>query len=340
MPVFEAGHGLLLIGLYEEAGRCFDHIAQTFPSREILNNAGVARVQEALTLFPEGELRFVYPLELDAQTRLRQVGDKADEATWEEDDFERRARLLEEAQVSFESARERDETYGPALVNLACVLDLQGKHEDAQYWAGKAARLARTQEDSAELSHALIARGIATVNLNPEQMEATRKDFEDGRNGAPVLAAWNLAALEGKVVAPRQVAGSAAVIQETVGGTGADDYTALLEAPDIRTSVPPGGWGQPAMTMYAKLTAAWDGLLIDTGYRTVVLLRTGKSYDGASGLGIRREDPLTRVEQLYGVPVRTVGGRSDMYHTYATPGIVFQANADGSVQGWMVYGVK
>jgi hypothetical protein len=60
-PIFEVGHRWLLLRRYEEAGRSFDFIARTFPSREILNNAGVARALEAVQLFPVGALRFAYP---------------------------------------------------------------------------------------------------------------------------------------------------------------------------------------------------------------------------------------------------------------------------------------
>lgn len=50
VPVFEAGTSLLLVGRYEEAARCFDYVAHRFPSREILNNAGVARALDAIRL--------------------------------------------------------------------------------------------------------------------------------------------------------------------------------------------------------------------------------------------------------------------------------------------------
>ena len=59
--VFEAGNRLLLIKKYQETARCFDYIARTFPSREILNNAGLARALEAVGLFSAGQLRFAYP---------------------------------------------------------------------------------------------------------------------------------------------------------------------------------------------------------------------------------------------------------------------------------------
>ena len=68
IPVFDAGNALLLLGNYIEAAGCFDHIAKSFPSREILNNAGVARALQALNLFESGEVA----IRLPAGNRLRQ----------------------------------------------------------------------------------------------------------------------------------------------------------------------------------------------------------------------------------------------------------------------------
>ncbi len=125
--------------MYEEGLRCFDYIARKFPSREILNNAGVARALEAIDLFEEGALRFAYPFELDAQTRLRSGG-KADQYGYVETGGEQRERLLEEAVEKFEKACEKDPDYATACINLACAFGLQGESEDAIHYANKPRR--------------------------------------------------------------------------------------------------------------------------------------------------------------------------------------------------------
>ena len=103
IPVFEAGNRLMLISRYEEAGRCFEFIARTFPSREILNNAGVALALDAISLFEAGEFPFAYPFEVDPTTRLQQA-QKATEHTL--DVGERRSMLLAEAAEFFDQARD------------------------------------------------------------------------------------------------------------------------------------------------------------------------------------------------------------------------------------------
>lgn len=86
VPVFEAGHLLALIRRFDEAARCFDHIAVDFPSREILSNAGLTRALGALNLFRgEADVRFVHPFEFDASTRL---GRAPTGRAGEEDTFE------------------------------------------------------------------------------------------------------------------------------------------------------------------------------------------------------------------------------------------------------------
>ena len=71
VPVYEAANRLLILGRYEEAGRLFIHLAQIFPSREMFNNAGVAFALEAVRLLPPKAIPFVYPFELNAETRLQ-----------------------------------------------------------------------------------------------------------------------------------------------------------------------------------------------------------------------------------------------------------------------------
>ncbi|MDP9132624.1 MAG: neutral zinc metallopeptidase, partial [Nitrospirota bacterium] len=70
IPLFETGVQSLLIQDYGSAGRIFDRVATEFPSPEVLSNTAVADSLAALQWESQTERRYVYPIELDPDTRL------------------------------------------------------------------------------------------------------------------------------------------------------------------------------------------------------------------------------------------------------------------------------
>ena len=189
IPVFETGQHLLLIGHYAQAARAFDYIARTFPSREILNNGGVARALQAVALI--GDQPFAYPFELDAETRLRQGTSRS------AGDPKQIQRLLEIARGLFEIAARKDPSYTTAHTNLACIAALQGQGEQAVLYAEHALTTAEQDNNPLALANALIARGLARLQQDAAQSAAARADFSQARIGSPALARLNLNALAG-----------------------------------------------------------------------------------------------------------------------------------------------
>ena len=345
VPIFEAGYRLLLLGQCEEAARCFEFIARTFPSREMLNNVGVAQALEALALFELEERPFAYPFELDTETRLRQtLKAKAGEIPYEENRIERRERLLTRAQEAFDRARQKDPDYAPAYINRACAADLLGEYEEAAYWAMQARKIAGKSSEALSRAGAWIAQGIAQAHLDPADRAPARASFEKAMADNAPLARLNLAVLAdstlNSVYSLDQSAKGPAGPQETIAGLSAQEYGFILDAPDVRTKLPPGTWGQPTLTIYSRQTSEWNGLLLNTGYSTIVLLSTGTGYTGESGRGIRRGQPLTQMQEAYGRAAPVIAGRQGLFHVYENSRIIFQTDADGQVLGWMVYRIE
>ena len=336
VPVFEAGWYCLLVKRYEEAERCFGQVGRKFPSREILNNAGVTCVLRALELFEAGKVRFAYPFELDAATRLRSDWQPQGRAA---ERNRRRERLLHEARGWFARARIKDPEYVPACINLAGVADLQGEVEEAVFLAGKAVRLAHDSGDRLSLAHALIMRGIARLHEDPEEKQETRQDFEKALEGAPFWARSNLDALAADVSA-----GSAAVVsgvafagRERIAGREAVDYQDIIQAPDAVVTVSQAGRRQQPIDIYVRGDELWDGLVLEKDLDLLAFLQTRQGYQGQTARGIRIGQPLDRVEESYGSPAYRVAGRQGTYHVYDDAQIIFQTGADGAVLGWILY---
>ncbi len=327
VPVFEAGNRALIVGHYPEAARCFDQVGQVFSSREILNNSGVARVLEALKL--STGVRFAYPVELDAQTRLRRGGKNRTSG-----DEARRLQLLEQGRALFEQARAKDPGYAAAYVNLACAADLLGKHAEALAWAEQGMEVANKVGEGTQVAAALLVRGISRLGLEGGAVSKARQDFEQAKAGQPDLARFNLAILSGDV----PVAGSPredAPGLEQISGHSPADCQAFLAAPGAVARLPRIDQDQPALVVYSGQQGDFDWWAMDTGKTLLAFLETRKGYSGQSNRGIQLGYTAGQVAQAYGPP-RLVAGRQVMYHVYERPRIVFKI-ADGQVRGWTLY---
>jgi tetratricopeptide (TPR) repeat protein len=117
---------------YDPAIELFNKANSQVPFRENWNNIGVAYARKALALKVgskaeiENPNRFLYPLEVENKSRLlnestRSIDDTSDEIE----------KLLNEAQNAFEKALQLDPSFHKGRINLACIYDLQGKHNSA-----------------------------------------------------------------------------------------------------------------------------------------------------------------------------------------------------------------
>lgn len=117
---------------YDPAIELFNKANSQVPFRENWNNIGVAYARKALALKVgskaeiENPNRFLYPLEVENKSRLLNESTRSlDDIT---DEIEK---LSNEAQNAFEKALQLDPSFHKGRINLACVYDLQGKHNSA-----------------------------------------------------------------------------------------------------------------------------------------------------------------------------------------------------------------
>lgn len=341
VPIFEAGTKLMIIGRYEEASRLFDFIARDFPSREILNNAGVARVLEALSLYPAGRRRYVYPLELDAETRLS--GTKADEYGFAEDNEERIGLLLEEAQEAFESAIRKDNNYATAHVNLACAYGLQEEFEDAVDSAEKAIRLAEKGGEVTTLANGRIALAIAQAEGELQENRVIAEGLRAALVGNEPVAQKNLSALAGGT-APPNAATEAREIRsakkEIIAGKRAFEYDDVIDSANVVSEVPRRSREMPAITVYSRHGDGWQGLVIDAQYHVIAIREALPGYGDPTRRGVSIGDSRAKVIEEHGAASRIVTGRQGVYCVYDHARIAFQVSEDNQVQGWFVYAIE
>lgn len=341
VPVYEAGTRLLILGRYEEAGRIFAHLAQIFPSREMFNNAGVTFALEAVRLLPPNSVPYVYPFELDAETRLlnhEQQGQRAARAGQADDNSARILRLLRCAQSVFEQALRRDHCYATAMVNNAAVQSLLGNQDEAVRLAGSSLSLAREVGERVTASHAMVVRGIALARSG--DVRKARSELEAARQIVPDLAATNIAALDGRTVPTLATApNDSPVKSESIAGYPAKEAFAG-KADRLSFTLTPAEKGESTIAIHFRRGKDWDSIAIEMEGRRIGTLSTDRTFKGSTAKGVRIGSPLASLGQLYGSADRIVPSRQGAYYVYNTAGIVFEVNGMGKITGWYIFSLR
>lgn len=129
---FKSGLTALENKQYDQAIDFFDKANSQVPFLENWNNIGVAYARKALKLKvpskaeADNPTRFLYPLEIENKSRLLNERTRSIDDTTEEME-----KLLNEAQNAFEKALQLEPSFYKSRINLACIYDLQGKHNSA-----------------------------------------------------------------------------------------------------------------------------------------------------------------------------------------------------------------
>lgn len=332
--VFDASSYMIALEQYEDVDSYFEFILKEYQSREIYNNAGVNAAMGAMTYFSEDEMKFTYPIQLDGETRLS-LGTKSDPSLGFGERKEKREKLLIKALHYFEQAKALDKEYATAFLNVACIADMLGDYDEAEFFAKKASKIAKASGDSKVEGDAYIMRGIVAVHLG-EEGDAQRY-FHTATMKNPMsksLAQANIDALDGnkrkEVVAKPKLSLS----QEMIGNTSLDDF---MEAIDVDNLLKINKNIQCGIKEYKDSKILLN--LVKGGSRFTLMHIAGKNYTDATGEGIRIGSSSNDVANLYGAPSHLQQSRQGLFVIYDFKNIAFRID-DGKVVGWCVYRVK
>lgn len=344
IPVFDAANLLNLVRQYSSASICYDYILNTFPSREIYNNAGVALAQKAMSLHSPEELKFIYPFGIDLDTRLDHAGTKGAGESKED----QRTRLAKEALEFFNNAISIDDLYAPAYINAALAHNLLGEYEMALGLANKAIQLADHTQQALLVGNGHIARGIAYAQL--EKKADAKKEFKAAEVGNPLLASSNLEVVNTNIFSKlfkkkpsKEIEGA----EENIAEIGIETLEILFDDKEQFNSIKikQQNKNRPATTVVQIEEEEFNAILVATHtdpYHSQETLEgfliTRPDYDGETARGIQLGSSLEDVQKLYGKPSRMLGGTQANYLFYEKTNIVFLLNAQNKVQSWMLYG--
>ncbi|BCA54595.1 hypothetical protein W02_17350 [Nitrospira sp. KM1] len=350
-PLFETGVYALLIGDYTSSGLIFDRIATEFPGPEILNNAGVAEALDALQWFSETENRFVYPFEIDSESRLAGEGQRGMTFADPEQRRGRRNDLLEQARRHLEKAVAMNPSYAMALLNLACVFDLLGDYESAGSRAEAARLLAQSQGAAEMLARAHAVKGIVFSHQGDD--ESAKREFglaANSGNGAGVENLARINAPAGRaslhVAEPRTLALPEQVGDMKIADLGEGEF---MNPKDTRTLA---RWDaddelRPALTVVSRQRGTVRATAIIKGsgsMRSSTYLLSGRQgAEGRTIKGVRRGDTVNVVERAYGSPNSVFVSGRGRYYLYQSPyrdervGIIFRFDDKQAVESWVAF---
>lgn len=335
IPVFEGANILLIVGKYHEAARLFDFLGRAFPSREILNNTGVAYAMEAIRHFPDGTVRFAYPFEFDTEPRLFCSGMKGKGTDLQE---AQRIRLLHQAADAFGKALQVDRNYVAAKINLAAVNSLLGDNDTALVLANQALESLKMKGDGIALANALVMRGIAYAESGNQDRALV--DFAAACNSGNDLAALNMARVTGGKPPGSSLAGKDLTIhsEETIAGVSA--RAAFRKDKETITFTLQGNDNEQAITLHSARGDGWKRTLAVVGSKLTSAVATGEDFSGTSGRGIKIGDDSTAVRDRYGESTRQIPSPAGVILVFDKSSIAFAMESGQKVKGWYVFAIE
>lgn len=338
-PVFDAANFLTLARQYPEAQRCYDHVIREFPGRELFNNAGVAYVQQVLNIIDFDDVGVVYPLEMDADSRLRGtdvMNGRVDRSTRSPngEDSALVRRLLDSAEARFHAARERDGAYAPALINLATVYILKHEYHKAIDTAAAAMRI-----DTSRMTRILgvtvqsIAQFRMALPTNALTHLLSVRDAARGTDAADLVDA-NLAVLEKKDFRIPSGLGIGSP-GEMIGGLRAGD-TAAFRPADRTEQI----GGEVPLRVLTKKLPDCTLYRVEKDSSWAQFIWAADDYDGESKRGVRIGTSTGGdVKRLYGDKPRIVNARQGQFWIYDYSKLIFLISPEGRVVKWAVWAV-
>jgi tetratricopeptide (TPR) repeat protein len=339
VAVFKAGQFFYLIKEFDAAARCFDYLVNQFPSREILHNLSAAKLQQALRLYhTQAPPPFVYPIELDARSRLATIR-RLPPAVLNAKEYQQ---LLAEARRYAEKARETDPEYVPAYINLACVYSLQGNQPAAVGVINELSPRRLT-------GNARTMRGIAYYQ--DKQPEKARQDFEAARQQKAYLADYNLDLFNRLTTnnSSENVLGWVTSWFMQVKGAPVPSPPPCAEPEQIDQESIPASLSTPSSQVMVSekpyLIIRWQeditqlSLRIQMNRHNYMVHFRKEDFPGKTARGVKRGTPRTALIEQYGIPTYTFAGASGDYWVYKDCNLAFEVGNHGRVSNWLLYSI-
>ncbi len=329
--VFEMANYLTALEQYEQAKRYFDYILKDFQSREIYNNVGVIATLIGMQFVEEQYRKYGFPLEIDVESRLKN-GKRGQMETL------MAQQVLAEAIDYFKKARNLDENYPIALLNMACVYTLMNNYEDAEYFARKALKLCEQPQWEATKSAVYVLQGIlADFKENLGEAETL---FQKAADLGNTLAVMNLKVLKNEPIESLKIkVSNASSKKDQIHGFSLDKAVVQL----LREELKVDRIVQVNRETNCGTTSLEESTLfihfIDEENFTFIQI-AGETYSQSTIAGISIGKSFEEVIAAYGSPDRHVQNSKGGFLVYYNENLIFLLNEKGNVMSWGLFRIK
>lgn len=343
IKVFENANYAMLAGKYNIAIHCYEYIVQNqkFESREILNNLGVAYFQKGVELTDAADIKYIYPIELDLESKLLDRGHKGMGPDLIE--------LFEKAKNYFELAARRDKEFATGYLNIACAQSVLGEYDMAYAFLKKAMKYSKDSK-TATFKNAQVVMAIIN-DLNPDgDKEETKDILESLVDEGHILADLNLQIFNGKDIVdldpirlPISWMGddveasenSMFTAQEKISGLSEYSQSALTKIPAERSEV----------IKTARRTKVYVGSFDDSrvfasndeNNKFLLFHSTLDNYIGETEKGIMLGSSKADVLKLYGTPNSVINTAQGDVYSYNSSQLLILINTEGIVTKWIIW---
>ncbi|MEI6205762.1 MAG: M48 family metalloprotease [Desulfuromonadales bacterium] len=204
IDLFNVGVRYFQAGRYYEAATYLKQFSESFPSREVYSNIGLAHYQLALeSLYkcdPKQAYRYQLPLILDTTTLAPPLRTRSSYQTVHCNQDEEFRLEISEAITYLELARERDSRYMPALINLSSAYLIAGKASSAMAAADDALKLNRNSPEATIMKAISLHRfGMENQVTNASDKALTMLDTMKDDTLNRTKALYNKAGIESEL---------------------------------------------------------------------------------------------------------------------------------------------
>lgn len=339
IKIFETANYAMMIRDYDLAIECFDFVITKFQSKEIYNNYGVALFLKGVSLSDPDDIKYIYPIELDLESKLNSAGSKG-----MGDDLKA---YFNQAIEIFDKALQKDKSYSTAKLNIACSHSVLMNYRKAKNFAEDVIYDADKVADEYTILNAKLV--LAIINDLDENATKNPKMFDALIEKGHLLAEVNKQIMDGEDISNISIpsmplkwmdgsvkldSGSKYPKEEKITGLSAYSMSAL------QTEIPNGSDEELKFGRYGQILV---GNLEDSRIYFIpadnyyLFHATKDNYKGETALGIKLGSSKKDVLTAYGAPNSVNTTKQGMIMVYERSQLLILINNDNIVSKWILW---
>jgi tetratricopeptide (TPR) repeat protein len=305
-----------------------------FKSREIFNNMGVIRYWQAMALAGENEIRFIYPIEIDLESRITSVSARGLDAA--------AIAKFREARDYFEKAISHDNEYWTAYINQACIYSIL---KDDLYMArSRCKAVIENAENKVDVQNAKLILALIEMQDEEGDKDKASRTISELSEGGNEYAVLNQSILNGS-------SWSEIVFTGPLNPTEAEDENdgvtnkrtiesisglkGMREHLKLQGSVPSDTviYGNPRQEL---ITFYYDqAKVLQNEYK--LFITTNPGYTDTTSLGIKVGSTDKELKEKYGLPIVILSAAGGWVYNYPKSKMMVVLDQDKRVRKWIIY---